>query len=107
MDNGPARQAIIDEMVKIAREDAPWVWGFHPKDYALSHAWVFNNKPNSMGRHPMKFLRIDAALREQKRAEWNHPVLWPLALAAIVLVLGSLPAYIGYRRRERKVARPA
>ena len=54
---------IIKEMVKIAREDAPWVWGYHPKDYSLSHAWMKNGKPNNMARNGLKFLRVDAALR--------------------------------------------
>ncbi|MFQ5488278.1 MAG: ABC transporter substrate-binding protein, partial [Gammaproteobacteria bacterium] len=37
MDNGPQRQAIIDEMVAIVRRDAPWAWGFHPKGFSLYH----------------------------------------------------------------------
>jgi hypothetical protein len=107
MENGPRRQAIIDQMVKTAREDAPWVWGFHPKDYSLAHAWVKNSKPNKMARNSPKYIRVDADLRERMRAEWNHPVLWPLGVILAVLVLGSLPAYVSYRRRERMAAKPA
>jgi peptide/nickel transport system substrate-binding protein len=107
MDNGPKRQAIIDEMVRIAREDAPWVWGFHPKDYVLSHAWVKNGKPNKMARNSPKYVRVDAALRETKREEWNRPVVSPLAAILAVIVLGSVPAYLSYRRRERMAAKPA
>ena len=69
MPNGPERQAIIDRMVKIAREDAPWVWGFHPKDYGLAHAWV--HEPSSRTRwrnNGLKYQRVDTALREAKRA---------------------------------------
>ena len=106
MDNGRERQAIIDQMVKIAREDAPWVWGYHPKDYSLSHAWMKNGKPNNMARNGLKFLRVDTALREQRRAEWNRPVVWPLALIVALLVLGSLPAWLSFKRRERMAARP-
>jgi len=105
MDSGPRRQAIIDQMVKIAREDAPWVWGFHPKDYVLSHAWVKNSKPNKMARNGMKYLRVDAELRERMREEWNHPVLWPLGAILAALLLGSAPAYISFRRRERQAAK--
>ena len=105
MENGPERQAIIDQMVTIAREDAPWVWGFHPKDYSLSHAWLKNAKPNNMARNGLKFLRIDVQQREQKRSEWNDPHVWPIVLIVLVLVLGSLPAYVGYRRRERMSAK--
>ena len=105
MENGPERQAIIDQMVTIAREDAPWVWGFHPKDYSLSHAWLKNAKPNNMARNGLKFLRIDVQQREQKRSEWNDPHVWPIVLIVLVLVLGSLPAYVAYRRRERMSAK--
>jgi hypothetical protein len=107
MENGPKRQAIIDEMVKLARDDAPWVWGFHPKDYALSHAWVHNSKPNKMARNGLKYIRVDTALREAKRAEWNRPDVRPLALILAALALASIPAWMSYRRRERLAARPA
>ncbi len=101
MENGPQRQALIDRMLAILREDAPWSFGFHPKDYSLHHAWVANLKPNHMARNGLKYQKIDAALREKQRAEWNRPVLWPLALLAAILVSGAAPAFLGYRRRER------
>jgi ABC-type transport system substrate-binding protein len=107
MPNGPERQEIIDRMVSIARADAPWVWGYHPKDYTLAHAWLSNLKPNQMARNGLKYYRLDPQRREARRAEWNRPVLWPLGAAAAVLVLGSVPAVLGYRRRERSAARPA
>jgi ABC-type transport system substrate-binding protein len=107
MPNGPQRQALIDQMLRIAREDAPWSWGFHPKDYGLAHAWVSNVKPNQMARNGLKFYRIDAAMREAKRAEWNRPVLWPIGLAALALGLAAAPALAVYRRRERAPARAA
>jgi ABC-type transport system substrate-binding protein len=107
MDNGPERQAIIDRMVGIVREDAPWVWGFHPKDYSLSHAWVKNTKPNNMARNGLKYVRVDAQLRERLREQWNRPVVWPALALLAALLIGSLPAYASYRRRERMAASPA
>ena len=59
MPDGPERQRIIDRMVQIARRDAPWIWGIHPKDYSLSHAWLANDKPNNMARNSIKYLKID------------------------------------------------
>ncbi|MCC6534629.1 MAG: ABC transporter substrate-binding protein [Burkholderiales bacterium] len=105
LDNGPEREAIIDQMLRIAREDAPWAWGYHPKDYGLSHQWVANSKPNQIARNGLKYQRIDPSLREQKRSAWNQPVLWPVGLALVALVALSLPAFIGYRRRERMAGR--
>jgi oligopeptide transport system substrate-binding protein len=107
MESGPQRQTIIDQMVKIAREDAPWTWGFHPKTYALAHVWVRPGKPNVIARNTLKYARVDPVLRERKRDEWNRPVVWPLGLILAALLLASAPAYLSYRRRERMAARPA
>ncbi len=90
MDNGPERQAIIDRMIAILRDDAPWMWGVHPKNYALIHDWVKNSKPNQMARNNLKYQRIDTELRACKRLEWNRPVVWPfglLLLAAFALLV--------------------
>ncbi len=106
MDNGPEREAIIDRMLQIAREDAPWLWGINPKSYALYHGWTRNVKPNQMARNGIKYERIDVALRERLRAEWNRPVVWPVLLVAALVALGCLPAYLHYRRRERAAALP-
>jgi len=99
MPNTPARQAVIDQMVAIARHDVPWIWGFHPKGFTLYHSWLRNSKPNLMANNTIKYLRIDPKLRAEKQAEWNRPVLWPVAVVLAVLVLGSLPAVGVYRRR--------
>ncbi|MGH8711822.1 MAG: ABC transporter substrate-binding protein, partial [Burkholderiales bacterium] len=106
MDNGPQRQAIIDKMVTIARNDAPWNWGFHPKDFGLYHGWMQNVKPNQMARNNLKYERIDAALRSQERREWNQPVLWPVLLILAVLVASAVPAVRAYQRKERMAAGP-
>ncbi len=104
MDNGPARQAIINEMVAIARTDTPWVWGFHPKQYSLNHAWLHNLKPNQMANNTLKYRRLDPALRVRMQQAWNAPRVWPILLAAILLVLAVLPALRAWRRRERAAA---
>jgi len=93
MPNSPERQKIIDRMVDIARADAPWIWGVNPKKYSLRHSWIANDKPNTMARNNMKYLRIDAQKRAELRAAWNRPVLWPLAIIVAVLVIFSLPAW--------------
>jgi hypothetical protein len=99
--NGPERQHIIDKMVNILRHDAPWLWGYHPKDYGLYHAWYDNVKPNRLSNNNIKYFRIDTGLREQKRREWNKPVLWPVLLGLTLLAAILIPATILYRRKER------
>lgn len=105
MENGPERQRIIDRMLAILHEDTPWVWGFHPKDYSLRHAWLLNRKPTKVGNNTLKYQRIDVALREKLRAQWNRPVLWPLLAVGGLLVALALPAVLSHRRREKALAK--
>ncbi|MCB1903373.1 MAG: ABC transporter substrate-binding protein [Gammaproteobacteria bacterium] len=105
MDNSAQRQLIIDRMVEIVRREAPWAWGFFPQAFSLSHAWYGNVKPNLMANNTLKYKSLDAGLREQKRAQWNPPVVWPLLLLVAVLIVSAVPAVRLYRRRERSAAR--
>jgi len=104
MDNGPARQQVIDAMLEIVRRDAPWIFAYYPKSFGLRHGWVHNVKPNLMANNTLKYRRIDPELREKRRAEWNRPVLWPIVLLIVALVAVIAPAVIGWRRHERKTA---
>jgi ABC-type transport system substrate-binding protein len=104
MPNSAERQRIIDRMVEIARRDAPWIGGFHPVTYGLTHAWLMNGKPNNMARNNLKYLRADVARRAALRRAWNRPVLWPLGVLLAVLVASAIPAVRSYRRRERMAA---
>jgi oligopeptide transport system substrate-binding protein len=104
MDNSAERQAIIDEMQAIARHDAPWLWGYFPKQFALRHAWYLNAKTNLMANNMLKYRRIEPQLRARLQAEWNKPVRWPLGLVAALLLLVLVPAWIGYQRRQRMPA---
>ena len=106
MPDAPQRLALIERMVAILRADAPWLWGYHPKDYALYHAWYYNLKPNKIAYNTMKYQRIDPVLRERDRRGWNEPHWWPLLAGLLALAVFSLPAVIAWRRRERSAARP-
>lgn len=104
MDNTPQRREIIRRMNRILQEDAPWIFGFHPKSYTLSHDWLYNRKPNDVANNGLKYQRIDAAARERLRRAWNPPVVWPLALAALAAVAILIVAALAWRRRERRSA---
>jgi ABC-type transport system substrate-binding protein len=103
MKNTPQRMEIIRKMIKISREDAPWVWGIHPKSLALSHAWYRNVIPNAMANNTLKYKRIDAALRVKKQQEWNQPVLMPLAIMALFVLLMIFSLRRIYRNRQNRV----
>ncbi len=104
MDNGSERQAIIDRMLTILHEDTPWVWGFHPKDYSLRHAWLKNRKPTKVGNNTLKYQRIEVAQRSELRQRWNQPVVWPVLMLLLAGVLVALPAFLNHRRREAATA---
>ena len=101
---GAQRLALIARMNRILQHDAPWIFGFHPKSYTLSHSWLRNRKPTDVGHNGLKYQSIDVAERERKRSEWNEPVLWPLIAGLLVLAALVLPAFLSYRRRERGTA---
>jgi len=104
MENSSERQVLIDRMLAILQHDTPWVWGFHPMDYSLRHSWLKNRKPTKVGNNTLKYQRVDLVTRQALRDRWNKPVIWPLALVALMLVLLSLPAVLNHRRREAETA---
>ncbi|MCB1738069.1 MAG: ABC transporter substrate-binding protein [Gammaproteobacteria bacterium] len=101
--NGADRQAVVDRMVDILRADKPWLFGFHPVEFRLIHAWLHNVKPNLMARNTLKYQRVDAPARAVATATWNTPVLWPLGLILVSLIALVLPAWWAWRQRERRV----
>lgn len=105
LDNGPERQAIIDRMVRIVRADSSWLFGFFPKAFSLSQAWVAPSKPNVMANNTLKYRRIDPQLREQMRDQWNQPVRWPVLWLLLALIAALAPALWTWRQRERSAAR--
>ncbi|AKF25694.1 peptide ABC transporter substrate-binding protein [Sulfurovum lithotrophicum] len=105
MKNTPERKVKIEKMVQIAREDAPWVWGFHPKSLALSHQWFRNVLPNAMANNTLKYKKIDAALRAKKQQEWNQPVILPLVLLIVFVLLMAWLLYRAYNNRQKTVIR--
>lgn len=106
MENTPERFEKLQAMIEIARQDAPWVWGLHPRSLALYHSWYKNIWPNRLANNTVKYLRIDADLRQQQQAEWNQPVRWPLVVFALALIVLAVWSWRTYLRREQQNVLP-
>lgn len=102
MDNTPQRLAIIEKMLKILREDAPWMWGFNPKTFVLSHQWNRAITPNPIANNNLKYAKLNPTLRNEKRQQWNQPVIWPIGLALLLFLISALPVVIHYWQKEHK-----
>jgi ABC-type transport system substrate-binding protein len=103
--NGPERQALIDQMVAVAQQDAPWAMGYFPYVSAAHQRWVKNYKPAILIRDHGRYLRLDVADRMAAQAAWNRPVWWPLFAIGAALLALVLLARAQFRRRERTNAR--
>lgn len=103
MNNTPQRLEIIKQMTALLQQDAPWVWGYHPKSLSLYHHWLHNVWPNPLANNTIKYRRIDVQARQQQQSHWNQPVVWPL-MVLILGVLGAIyPLNRAYRRRQATV----
>ena len=102
MENSPERLAIIEEMIGILRQDAPWIFSYHPKGLGLYHAWVRSAYPHALAFNTTKYVRLDAAARTAYRSEENRPRLWPMIALAGVLAALSLPALRAAVKRLRE-----
>ncbi|XSG85292.1 MAG: ABC transporter substrate-binding protein [Methylohalobius sp. ZOD2] len=99
MDDTPKRLELIQKLQAIIRRDAPWMFGFHPKNFTLYHGWLHNVKPNLMANNTLKYLRLEPDRRAKARRRWNRPIWWPLGLVLLGLVAAGLPAWLSYRKR--------
>jgi len=102
--NGPERQAKINELLLLIRQDSPWVWGFHPITFTLSHQWTTATKPNPLAHNTLKYEKINPSLREKLRSVWNKPILWPLWIFIFFIIIIAGILFIAYKLRERRPA---
>ena len=102
---GAQRDALLARLIELYRKDAVWLYAYHPKEMYLNNPWVHNTKRHGISKGTLKYVRVDAELREEKQAQWNQPVTWPLYAGTLSIVALFLPAVTAYRRRQNATAR--
>ncbi len=105
VEDGPVKQELIDRMVTMVQQDAPWAFGYFPWSGLAFQQWVYNGKPSIMIRDMAKYYRIDPQLRAAKQAEWNKPVGWPIGLMVLAVLAVLWTGWRGMKARERATAR--
>ncbi len=101
--NEEERSTIMANMLQILQEDSPWVWGVYSKEFVLAHAWLSPIKPSSVITNSLKYQYLDPQMRKAAIIAWNQPILWPLAVIALVLICLLIPVIWVY---WQKVHRP-
>ena len=104
LDDGPAKQKVIDEMVAILQKDAPWAWGYFPYAAGAYQQWVGDAKFGLFTNDRALYYKIDAPLRARKQAEWNKPIWWPMVLLGLGALALAWIARRAFRARERMTA---
>jgi ABC-type transport system substrate-binding protein len=104
LEDGPQKQALIDALVRIAQDDAPWSFGYHPFAAGAYQSWVRNGKPSIMLRDMIRYHRVDTVQRTQLQAQWNQPVWWPLGLILLAVLALLAAVWRAHARHERATA---
>ena len=104
LQDGPDKARLIDRMITIVQEDAPWSFGTFSTAVAAAHHWVKNLKPTQIVQDRLMYVGIDASERYAAVRAWNKPVLWPLAVFAgfIVFFLFGVRHVLKKRARRRE-----
>ncbi|MDO5530809.1 ABC transporter substrate-binding protein [Sutterella sp.] len=106
LEDGPEKAALIDRMIEIMQQDGPILFGYFPPGAAAFQSWVGNAKPSGMVHNLLQYYKVDAEKRVAKIAEWNHPVVWPLAVFIFALLMLVRGAAGLVARREAARLRP-
>ena len=107
LDDGPEKDAVVQEMIGIVQQDAPWMFGYFPKAGGAYHSWVHNAKPTQMVRNTLQYLRIDPEQRVVLQKQWNAPYWWPLWLVLALAFAVAVYVWRSAQAREKQTARAA
>ena len=104
MKNSSERNFIIKKMLRIIQEDCPWIWGFHPKSFSLSHKWLENIENNLMANNTLKYKNINNDIRIEKTNKWNKPNYLLIYFFIIIIIIFMLSTFIMVRKKDKENA---
>lgn len=100
MENDTQRLQLIQKMVALLQRDAPWIFGFYPKQFLLTQSWMGPTKLDAMGNNLLKYQWINAEIRNQKQELWNKAALWALWIIIFIFIAATIPIGIKYYRKQ-------
>lgn len=102
MPDSKERAEKIQQAVNTIRQDSPVIFGYYPIQFSLNHQWNSASKPHGIANNTLKYQDINTNLRAIKRAQWNAPIYWPIALVIAAVFILLLPLVIGYWLKEKR-----
>ena len=99
MENSPERLGIVKKMNEILNEDCPMVLQLHKAYYTVVQPFAPRTQNNLMLEGGAKYARVDYAMREEKRREWNPVAKWPI-FVGLGMVLAALGYAAHWNRRQ-------
>jgi ABC-type transport system substrate-binding protein len=105
LDDGPARHALIDRMVRLVQTESPWIWGYIPPASGAFQPWVRNALVPVMVKDPLRHYRLDTEMRAERLAVWNRPAYTPLIFGALALLALAWGLRRLWCQREARTAR--
>jgi len=104
MKNTKKRKELIENMLTIIQNDSPWIWGFHPKSFSLSHSWLENVESNLMANNTLKYKKINNNIRHDKISKWNKPDFTLLHILFIIFLIFIFSVLLTIRKKEKEKA---
>ena len=100
IENGPERIELVRKLQGFLDRDCPVFFNFNKAFYGAVQPWAKRTHNNLMWEVEggMKFLVLDAAMRERLQKDWNRPAIWP----GVLLVGAAIGAGVAYRRAIRR-----
>jgi len=102
MKNSSKRAEIIKQMLEIIQYDCPWIWGFHPKSFSLSHKWVENVESNLMANNTLKYKKINNDVRKESIKLWNKANFILLYIGLFILIIFISSVFLMIKKKDKE-----